>query len=151
MNMREIISKLTYLNNTILKLEHRYQTIDGVRKNQIKPVKSSGGYKDDVIGSVVARKEELLLKIKGLNVERSKLANIVADVINDLMVNTTNGGSRGFKSLLIAYKVLVLNISVEDVAISKKEPLFNVRANFNHAKRKIIKHGENKKACSLHA
>lgn len=54
MDMREIISKLTYLNNTILKLEHRYQTIDGVRKNQIKPVKSSGGYKGDVMGSVVA-------------------------------------------------------------------------------------------------
>lgn len=49
--MRVTVSKLTYLNNTILKLEHRYQSIDGIRKNKIKPVKSSGGYKDDVIGS----------------------------------------------------------------------------------------------------
>lgn len=138
-DMREIISKLTYLNNTILKLEHRYQTIDGVRKNQIKPVKSSGGYKGDVMGSVVANKEEILLKIKELSVERGKLADIVADVINDLMVNTTNGGSRGFKSLWTAYSVLVLNISVEDVAISKKEPLVYVRANFNNAKKKDYK------------
>lgn len=90
----------------------------------------------------MARKEEILLKIQELTVERDKLADIVADVLKDLMLKTTNGGSKGLKGLWTAYSVLVLNISVEDVAISKKEPIVNVRVNFNKAIEKLIKYSE---------
>lgn len=136
--------ELMEINDRLLNLYTMRASSDSVRVSKIKLTPASKRNTIDTIGKLLSNREEIETEIDTLHKKQKSLADNIDKVIHEIIMHY---GEKILISMLVTYDILILNMTITEVARIKLKSRTVIQNNLRAGLKRIKEYSEINKAC----